>query len=254
MLKRIITLFAFLLWAVPGWAQIAFDAAADGGNNGGSTSSLSWSHTSTGSNRIGFVGCQGDTMDGADDVTSITWGGSGMTLVRKITTSDFTPTLFPRFLYLYYIIAPATGSQTVQANISGTHYLLCGSVSYTGASQTGQTDADTANESALATDTSLTTMLTTVADNSWVLVLEEGYNADNPPGAGTGSTRRTFEAAFGGWGLFDSNGPKTPAGSVSMETTRTSAAATGIQHIMASFKPAAAAGGGGDASRMRFRQ
>jgi hypothetical protein len=210
---------------------IAFDAATDGGNNGGGSNSLSFAHTCTGSDRILFVGIAGDVAPfGADDITGVTYNGVAMEFVGK----RFADELVSRGTYLYQLEAPASGSNNVVVSSTSAHYLLAGAVSYTGAAQSGQPDNSTTNLSA-DTATSLTTSLTTVADNCWTaLVINEATSG--APGAGTGSTRRTYDAAFQVWGMFDSNAAITPAGSYSMTTTR-GAGIEAIAHVMASFSP-----------------
>lgn len=69
--------------------------------------------------------------------------------------------------------------------------------------------------------------------------MSAGYDS-NPVTAGTGLTRRTTDATFGSWGLFDSNGVIHPAGSFSGTTNRTTSTSQMI-HIMATIAPA---GGG----------
>lgn len=212
---------------------IAFDAATDGGNNGGTTNSRTFSHTCTGSDRILFVGFCGDVSPGNDDITSVTYNGVGLSLVGKRTDDNTS-----RMLYLYMLVGPASGANDVVISCTNNHYLLAGAVSYTGVAQSGQPDASTTNISG-ALATTLTTSLTTVADNCWTVLVEGGFNANAAPTAGAGSTRRTFDAAFGTWGLFDSNSAITPAGSYSMTTDRSSSD-NFIAHVMASVSPTGA--------------
>lgn len=213
-------------------ATIALDAASDGGNNGGTGTNLTWSHTCTGSNRILFVGVVGDVITGGvDDVSSITYNGAGMTLAAKRTVEGSSN----RFIYLYYLIAPATGSNSVSVDFSSSHFILAGAISYTGAKQSAQPDA-TANSNAGSNVTSWATSVTVVANNSWAIVVEQGFNSSNLPAAGTGSTLRQVDAAFGTMAMFDSNGPLA-AGSRSMTTTRTTAPTSWISHVMVSFAP-----------------
>ena len=55
---------------------IAFDAATDGGNNAGITTSLTFAHTCTGSNGFLDVCFSGDTIGGSDDVTGVTYNAA----------------------------------------------------------------------------------------------------------------------------------------------------------------------------------
>jgi len=215
-----------------GGATIAFDAATDGLNNGGSTNSLTFTHSSSGSNRIGWVVFAGDNVGGADDITSVTWGGTACALAVKYTGA------YSRYMYVYYITGQATGSQTIIITASSNHYILAVAASYTGVDQSSPIDVTTTNRSATSTDLTLTTSLTTTVNNDWILLMEDGYDGGAPPDPGAGATRRVYGAAFGEPGLFDSNGAITPAASYSMTTTFPSVpTGTGINHAMVAFKP-----------------
>ncbi len=75
-----------------------FDNAADGGNNGGSTTSLTYPYTvGTNSNRLLLVNLVGDSS--ADDISSVTYAGASMTLIRKVRTPG------GKWHYLYYLLA-----------------------------------------------------------------------------------------------------------------------------------------------------
>ncbi len=238
MRKRILFIVALVFGlSVAGFGQIGLDATADGGNNGGITTSLTWSHTAAGSNRIGFVGCLGDnTAGGADDLAGVTWGGNAMTLATKIGGPILTST---RWQYVYLIVAPPTGSQSIVVSASSSHYLLCGSASYTGATQSGQPDALASNQSASDGSIELISSITVVANNSWVFLYEQGNDGVGGT-AGTGATFRLTNAAFKNWTIFDSGGP-VATGSYSMTTDRASNT-VGITHILVSFSPADTSG------------
>jgi hypothetical protein len=212
---------------------ITFDAATDGGNVNPGTS-LTWSHTCTGSLLILFVGFNGDNIGAADDITSVTYNGVSMTLAAK----QINPASGgDRDTYLYYLLGPATGAHNVVISCTSSHVLQGGAVSYTGVKQSGQPDATAINFEVTPSAKTLTTSVTTVADNCWTVLVEGCFDAANPL-AGAGSTRRTFDGVNGGWGLFDSNAPKTPAGSTSMTTTRANDPfSLAILHVMASFQP-----------------
>lgn len=213
---------------------IAFVAAADGGNNGGTTNSHSFNYTcGSGSNRALFIALVGDiAISGVDDITGVTYNSVSCTLLQKAVNTGQN-----RFHYIYYLLNPASGSNSVAITCTNNHYLLAGAADYTGIAQSGQPDNNTTN---LVSGSSATTSLVTVADNCWTFLMEQCFSANNPPAAGTGSTLRVTDAVFGTWGWFDSNAPITPAGSYSMTTTRT-APSYPISHIMASLSPAGAA-------------
>lgn len=208
---------------------IAFVAGADGGNNTGGTG-LTYSYTcGSGANRLLVVGVAGDAT--VDDVTGVTYAGVSMTLAAKKAATGTNN----RVSYLFYLLAPATGANNVVISASTAHYILSGAADYTGVKQSAQPDA-TATANGTGSVLLLTSSVTTVANNSWAILLENGYGSNTPPTASTGVTRRTFDAVFGGWGLFDSNAAITPAGSYSMTTQRTNASDT-ITHVGASFQP-----------------
>lgn len=213
---------------------IAFDAATAGGDNGGS-GSLTFSHTCTGSLGLLVVGFNGDNIGGADDITSVTYNGVALTLADKQVNPSSGG---DRNTYMYFLLGPATGAHNVVVSCSGSHLLQGGAVSYTGVKASGQPDAHTVNAESSSSLKTLTTSVTTSADNCWTVLIEGCYDGGTPPVAGTGSTRRTFDGTNGGWGLFDSNAAIHPAGSYSMTTTRGSDPfGLEILHVMASFQP-----------------
>jgi hypothetical protein len=211
---------------------IAFDNATDGGN--ATATSLTFSHTcGSGSSRVLLVGFNGDSIGGADDITGVTYGGVSMSPLAKVTVAASGD----RITYMYGLIAPATGANNVIISASSSHVLQGGASSYTGAKQTGLPDATNTNVSS-AGATSLDTSVTTVADNAWIVLVENCYNFGEAPIAGAGTQRRVFDGTNGGWGLFDSNGPFTPAGSHSIGTTRSSNPFNlAIIHVAVSIAP-----------------
>src|SRR5262245_25156939 len=108
----------WILLAVPSFADIGFDAVAAGNANAGSTNTVTWNHTSTGSNRMGLVALTGAVSTGADDITSVTWGGTAMTLAGKVVSASYAFNM----LYLYYITGQATGSQAIVVTAGSNHY------------------------------------------------------------------------------------------------------------------------------------
>lgn len=213
---------------------IAFDAATDGGKVNPGTS-LTFSHTCTGSNGLLVVGFAGDNFGGADDVSSVTYNSVALTLAKKITSA----TGGDRISYIYYLLGPATGAHNVVITCSSSHLIQGGAVSYTGVKQSAQPDASTTNFSSTSA-TTLTTSLTTVNDNSWCVLLHGGYDGGSAPTAGASTTRRTFDGTDGGWGLFDTNAAVTPAGSRSLISnygSGTNPFGLAIVHVMVSFQP-----------------
>lgn len=208
---------------------IAFVNAADGGN--ATATSLTFSYTvGAGSKRLLVVVVVGDHL--TDDVTGVTYAGAAMTLAAKLTGAGGASN---RWLYFFYLVGPASGANNVIISASSSHFLAGGAADYAGVNAVSQPDATTTNAGG-SNITSLTTSITTVANNSWAILLENSFDTNLPPTAGAGLVRRAFDAALGSWGIFDSNGAITPAGAYSMTTNRTNIISS-IDHVAASFKP-----------------
>ncbi|MGA3295270.1 MAG: hypothetical protein ABSE45_14980 [Candidatus Acidiferrales bacterium] len=228
-----------LLAAAPAGAGISYASGSckDGGNNGGSTNSLTFSFTtSSGANRELDVCLQGDTLaSGHDDITGVTYNSVSMSLVAKMTNSNQD-----RYSYHYELQNPSSGTHNVVVSATNNHYLLAGAAEYDGVAQSGQPDTSATNITANSTVDALTTSVTTSTNNDWTVLCEGAYDAGGEPTAGTGATLRCDDGTYGTWGLFDSNGAITPAGSYSMTTDR--GGSTFITHIVAALKPYVAAG------------
>jgi hypothetical protein len=211
----------------------SFVAAADLGNNGGSTTSYTAAYTvGSGKNRMLVVALAGDSS--IDDVTGITYGGIAMTLAGKQPSVQADN----RVMYLYYLLNPASGSNNVVITASTAHWLIAVAADYAGIAQSGQTDAHTTNIGADAAISTLTTSLTTVSDRTLVILLENGFDGStSKPTAGAGLTLRVVNASFGLMGIFDSGSPITPPGAHSFTTNR-AVASTTISHVVVSFKHA----------------
>lgn len=180
------------------------------------TDTLTFSKTCSGDNRILLVGIRTYKAGsaGQDDViTGVTYNGVSMTRVNDtyVTAGNNIR------VYLYYLIAPATGANNVvvtQAS-GGGWSIRAIATSYTGAKQTGQPDASNTATTGAGTATSLSCAVTTVADNCWVVGIER---SDEVSVAGTNTT---FRAKTGDYCyMMDTNAPKTPAGSSSLQVTQ----------------------------------
>ncbi len=222
-------LLILLLLPSPLFAVIHSDNAVDGGNVDPGTS-LSWSHTSSGSDLLGVVGFIGDAQTGNDDISSVTWGAVTCTLVVKYTTAGTAV----RFIYLYQCPAIASGAQTVIITTANSHYISGGSVSYNGAASM-QPDTSTSDHVA-PSGTSLTTSTTTTNDKDFLVAFSRATVIGI---SGTGIVRKAGGTAD--WGLADSLFGIHPAGSASL--TITSNGSVGITTIMASIVPVSTSGG-----------
>jgi hypothetical protein len=214
---------------------IAFDAAYNG-DLGVDGSSLTYSHTCTGTDRILFVEgivYQNGTTPTGDVLTGITYNSVAMTLISKqlITGS------YPRYSYLYYLVNPASGTNDVVVSLSVSNMRpQASSVSYTGVLQTSPIGAT--NEKTTNNVTSQELSTTTTAANSWVI--SAGRFILYEMNASTGVTKRTGATAQNSV-IGDSGGPIATPGAYSM--TWTASSATPMAVHQAEFKPAPDIGG-----------
>lgn len=214
-----------------GYAQITFDAAVDGGNNGGS-GTLTWTHTCSGSNRLLVINITGDTA--TDGITGVTYNGVSASLVTKLAPDNSGDLTGGRWQYMYYLLNPASGSHSVSITISGTQYIVGQSASWTGVNQSS---APISSASALTLNSSpVTKSLTTTADNAIVIMGIWAFTNLIPE---TNSTSRVIDSAFTAGGILEaSSDPITPPGNVDMAFSWSPSAAGAA--IMASFGPPSA--------------
>lgn len=99
--------------------------SANNGNSSTSATSLSWTHTCSGSDRYLRVSI---FFNGAHSNVSVTYNGVSMSLVDSVTDGT-------RVFYTYELVAPATGANTVSITWTTTRAVLGTSVSYTNVDQ-----------------------------------------------------------------------------------------------------------------------
>lgn len=200
---------------------IAFDASSQSSSSG-LVSSLTWSHTCTGTDRILFVLFGENT--GTPSQSGVTYGGVAMT---QLTGAQ-------AFCTGWYLVNPASGANNIIAtrSVPSTAPIRGVGVSYTGAKQTGQPDSQNKG-----TATGNVTVATTVlAANSWIVGYGSNDN-DQVLSAGSGFTLRLANSGDPSMAMFDSNGT-VATGSVS-STINAAGNTTGL--IVASFSPSVAA-------------
>lgn len=202
---------------------IAFDASSSG-STGASANSLTYAHTTAGSDRILLVGVRVNG-DPNDVITGITYSGIAMTRIAMVARPGGSS------IYLYYLIAPATSANNIIISCSAVRDIIGVSASYTGTKQSAQPDAsDTTLVDPAAT--SITSTMTTIVNGSWGVSIcgTDGLN-DLVPGANVASERVTVSDDIS---LGDSNAAIIPPGSFSQ--TWTFASQTAFM-IMASIAP-----------------
>jgi len=220
-------LLALFVLVCPLFGAIALDTTTDGGLANPATS-LTFTHTTTGSNLILFVSCFGDVSNDADAFTGITYNSVALTLIGKTNpTGD-------RWVYLWYLIGPTTGSHNVVVSTNFSSAIDCHAASYTGVSQSGQPDASVTNSNtSVANGSDYTTTITVVAANSWTIIAGR-INSGSGITAGSGTTTR--QSGSNGLYTADSNGALS-AGSTSLILHNGSGSSVIAGSVMASFKP-----------------
>ena len=199
---------------------IAFDAATDGGYNGGASTSLTWSHTCSGFNRILFVQVE-ETTGASSKVTGVTYGGVAMTMVPGSNILAATT----RWNSTWYLYNPATGANNIVATISSNDVIVGIATSYSGVRQSSGIESVVVSNLGTTGLTTLTVNTTTVANNCWLI---EAVLGTGPVTAGSGTTSRKVNNTDGGVALMDSNGAKTPPGSYGLTYNQASGKASGV--------------------------
>lgn len=192
---------------------VAFDSSAAG--NAANVSSLTFSHTCTGTGTTGLLLVCLETVDAnGRTISSATYNGVAMTQVPTI--SPYTPAA-GRLHYMFYLLSPTVGAHNIVLTMTGavSNNLVAASTSYTGVKQTGFPDASGQTFNASTPGSNLSISITSVASGCWLT----GFGTAEGSGgvsAGTSTTERT-SSAYGNCFVagFDSNGT-VPSGSNSL--------------------------------------
>jgi hypothetical protein len=190
-------------------------------NASGSASSISATMTmGTGTNRLAVVYAVGGT---ADTLTSCTYNGSAMTVADKVRT--------PSDLYVYalYLIAPATGANTLTCTWSANTAMAVQFQGYKGVHQT--TPINAFANSTSSNTSAYTAQATTTQANTWTVV---GHRSWTSSSAGVGS-RLLIDTPGFGMGLYDF-GPHETTGVKSMQVLFASATRYGA--VILALNPA----------------
>jgi len=204
---------------------IAYDAASTTQSASPATSDAV-TFTTSGSDRFLVVGIRHNTSAVTFTVTynsvSMTEIGSG-----QLFNGDTNR------MRLFYLINPASGSNTVSVTPSASDYFQWSVASYNGVDQASQPDSSNSGETSGVSTHPIST--TVVAEDSWMVGVwgGGGWNIT----AGTGTTERSSGVDF--YALGDSNGALA-SGSRTLTMTTGGNEAEG--QIALSFDPASAAG------------
>lgn len=210
--------------ASPYLFAIAFDATSSAAFV--NSTSVTWSHTCTGSDLILFAGPYQNNV--TDTLTGVTYAAAAMTFVNVAVAT--VPAQGHQ--YIYYKAAPATGANNIVATSSLSTAMAGISSSYSGVHQSSPIDSNNSNFT--SPTTSISTTVTVVA-TSWILVIGRSDNGGESNDTAGYSTR--LDSTATNTILFDSNAlVATGANVVTM------GGASGNQWINAvAFKPS---GGG----------
>lgn len=185
---------------------IVRDTSINQTNSANGATSFTVAYTCTGSNLCLLVHIRDNN---GDVVTGVTYNGVAMSQLVKQKAS----VAFGEFIYIYGLLAPATGANNIVVSRSGASNVSLQAISYTGVKQSGLPDATKPTTSAVGT--TVTGTITTVADNA--IVSAYGYTTSGTPTAGTGST--AVGTGGGACQLFESTTfPISPAGNYSMDS------------------------------------
>ncbi len=210
---------------------IAFNASVNGGSVTGT--SLTFAHRCAYSVE-GILWVAAYRVE--NPITGATYAGVAMTEAATVTE-----TVAGRFMHLFMLVNPAAGTNNVVVSTSGSSFIQALCASYSGARTTSQPDNTTTNNDTTSAD-HLTTALTPVSDNSWMLMVAKSDQSY------IGATNCIERQATDNFSIFDTNGPVTPPVSTSLTFTMTFFT---TQHaaIVASFAPNVATSVGRGRSR-----
>lgn len=202
-----------------GVSGIAFDAAANSGYQA-AASTYTFNRTITGTNT--FLAVDVSLLSAGQTVTSVIddFGGANTSLV--FIGAQSTVSSVGR-IECWGLAGAATGTKTIQVNLSGSIASAAVAASYTNVHQTVPTEAFNSAQATNVGAADATVNVTTVADNCWV----HGAVATNDTAITANQTSRNNVTGAGGSGANeDNNAPKTPAGIVTMSYTNVDALAT----------------------------
>lgn len=214
---------------------IAFDAITASAE-GAAVSTRSFSHTCTGSNRTLFVAVAANDATLTDrTVTSITYNGVALTKIRSDDNTDI------RHTEIWYLTAPASGSNTVVVTMGGTCTgLRAVALSLTGTSQSSPLGGS-GGQSVPGSTLTASASATTTADGSWIIDVLTTSVAGTSQTPGTNQTSRYSSGAGTNLEVFMSSRLGTTAGYYTNSWSWTTDAWRAM--TMVSIKPATSSSG-----------
>lgn len=196
---------------------IVFDAASNSGYNT-ADNSYTWSHTCTGLDRYLVVGVSMLSIGGSS-VTAITYNGVALTKIGSVASVSGAVRM-----ELWGLANPTLGANTIQVDLSASLDSIGGASSFGGVHQTSPYEGFNSASATNVGAADATVNVTTVADNDWVV--DTVATDDTAITVGAGQTSRWNVTGTLGSGAGSTEGPKTPAGSVTMSWANVGALAT----------------------------
>lgn len=178
----------------------------DSGSQTTSTFQTSWTHTCDASATFLFV-----ALNLFSGTPAVTYNSVPMTAGPSTGT-----------LKTFYLFNPASGANTV--SVTGGSPTDSVAASYIGTSTSALDASGTTTQSGAAG--SHTASITTTVDNCWA-VMAFALDTTSTLNAGTATTQRAWANQARAIAIFDSDTPKTPAGSVTLALTVGSAGSSG---------------------------
>lgn len=197
--------------------EVVFDASSNSGYQT-AQSSYSWSHTCSGNNRYLTVGISMLSVGGSS-VSSITYNGVSLSLIKAQASVSGAVRA-----ELWGLAVPASGPHTITVTLSASLDSIGGAVSFANVVQATSTEAANSATATNVGAADATVDVTTISNKAWVVDIVA--TDDTSITVGAGQTSRNNVTGTLGSGAMSTEGPKTPAGAVTMSWTNVAALAT----------------------------
>ncbi|MHA1290367.1 MAG: hypothetical protein ACTSPB_23550 [Candidatus Thorarchaeota archaeon] len=162
---------------------IEFDAASSANSGSNNVTTLSWSHTCSGVKRILIVGIVHRSSISYCKVTSVTYAGQSLTRLVTVGSGVYCQT------YLYYLLNPPTGTNTIQITLSVARHVAAVGLSYKNVRGIDNGATNSGNS------TYASVSVSGISDGAWAVGFTGNYSVtgvtDN-----SGQTRRAISTAY----------------------------------------------------------
>lgn len=214
----VIVLFLGMFQNAYGAYGIVFNASSTSSVNPGN--SLAYALSCSGSDRIAFV--HAEHNGGTTTTMSATYGGIATTKIGQVQSpsSNYYQNLF------YLTKPPSSSNNVVVTTNDATKFIGSAALCYSGAADVQPNIISAAASSTATSVTSSTLTVTSATNNSWA-IMAGGAN-QTISGNAISTLRREITTFDPGAGMFDNNGPISPAGATSTKITLGSSGEVGI--------------------------